>query len=129
MEFNEVKKLKEYYTLEEAISYRKRLWSKNVNTLYALSDRLFDDLDTEENVFIINEFFEKNKYNIERIDVLIEFNKYEFEQFIENNILEEYVTDDIKYHVYIIDEDVFYTYDDFYKETTLNINKKEKFLW
>lgn len=129
MEFEKVKKLKEYYTLQEAISNRNSFWSKNVKVLYALSDRLFDDYDVEENIYIINEFFDKNKYNIDKVDVLLEFKKYEFEKFIDDKVLEEYKSDGIQYHIYIRDEDMFYMYDDFYKKEELIIDKKEKLLW
>ena len=69
MNFQEVKNY--FHTLNEAKNFRSQLWKKNNIIIENLTEKLYDDFDIEESVFIINDFFNKDIYSLDKIDVLI----------------------------------------------------------
>lgn len=128
MNFEETLEIKEYFSsLNEAIDFRKPLWEKNVKHIEDISDFLFDNYDIEDSIFIINEFFDRNVYSTEKIDVLIELSKFEFEELLENKVIDRFQSDDIQYHVYVKDEKRTYSFNNFFKESNLKIDVKQHY--
>ncbi len=127
MNFNQVVSLKNYFnTLNEAIQFRTTLWEKNITNLELLEQELFDNFDIEDSIFIINEFFNKNNFSLDVIDVLLEVTKSQFENMIDEQTIQKFNNDGTCYHIYIKDEDRFYTFNDnFFKEGTIDLDIKK----
>ena len=124
MNFDNVLEIKNYFqTLSEAKSFRSILWSKVDKSLKQLEEDLFDIVDLEEGISIANDFFDKSIYSLDKVDVIVSLTKEQFEYVIEENIIQKYISDNINYYVFILDENKYYNYNgSFFKEKTLNIN-------
>lgn len=119
MNFQEVKNY--FHTLNEAKNFRSQLWKKNNIIIENLTEKLYDDFDIEESVFIINDFFNKDIYSLDKIDVLIKLDDNKFEELVESKIMAEYITDDINFHFKVGDK--FYLYNNyFFKKENINLN-------
>lgn len=120
MTLNSIIESKEYFqTLNEAIEKRRSFWQKNIKILETLKQDLFDYLDIEE-FFIINEFLEKHTHLVDKIDILIELTNFQFEQLLDEKILDKYNTDNICFHIKTKNENYIKT-DSFYKKENLTI--------
>lgn len=116
---------KRYYnSLDEAILNRARLWNATRSTISSLSQKLFDDLDIENSIFIINEFFNKDLYSINSIDVLVELSQEQLESVVDLKILEQHRQDNINYYIYVQESNRYYVYKDFLKEEKFDVNIK-----
>ncbi len=122
--------LKNYYnTINEAKQFRQKLWEKNSNILNQLKQDLFDEFSIEENIFIINEFFDKSIFNLSNMSVLLELSKDEFEQVVDSGIIPKYKTDDIDFYIHIIDEGISYHYNGmFFKKQPVSIDIKKNYV-
>ncbi len=124
MTFSNTAESKNYFqTLEEAIVQRPALWNKNNKILESLRQDLFDYIDVEE-LFIINEFMEKDIHTVNKIDVLIEMSKLQFEQLLEERILNKYSSNDLNFHIKVESEGYIKT-ENFYKIENLIIKNKQ----
>ncbi len=121
MNFNNSIEKNYFHTLNEAKSFRPQIWKKNNIIIEKLIDDLYDNFDIEESVFIINDFFNKDIYSLDKIDILIKLDNNKFEELIESKIIEKYQADDINFHFMV--EDVFYVFNDsFFKKESLNLD-------
>lgn len=114
---------KEYFdSLQESliIANRKKLWENNKQKLDYLREQLFDLYDIET-IFVINEFLEKNIYNINKIPILIETNKNNFEDIVESCFVQNIVSD---FDFYFLVEDILYFFDKDWREVEKEIEKQ-----
>lgn len=84
MNFRTTTEHQTYYSLSDVLKedYSKaRLWTRNEDDIYELKQTLFDLYDVE-NIYIINEFFDKFHY-IETIPILFEIDEHSFEELAE----------------------------------------------
>ena len=124
MTFNNITESKDYFqTLEEAIQQRQSLWSKNSKILESLKQDLSDYIDVEE-IYVINEFMEKNLHTINGIDILIELSTLQFEQLLEEKILDGYNIDNINFY-FKTDKESYLKTEDFYKKENLVIKCRQ----
>jgi len=126
MTFSNIAESKNYFqTLEEAIVQRPVLWNKNNEILESLKQDLFDYIDVEE-LFIINEFMEKDIHTVNKIDVLIEMSKLQFEQLLEKKILDKYSSDGLNFHIKVkVENENYIKTENFYKIENLIIKNKQ----
>jgi len=125
MNFNDVIDSKNYFTLSEAKLFRQNIWKSIDVILKQLNQELFDELSIEESISITNDFLDKNIYSINKVDVVVSLTKEQFEHFIDQDIISKYISDNINYYVYILDENIYYNYNDFFfKEKKLEIDIK-----
>jgi hypothetical protein len=123
MKFNK----KEYYTLKEAITQHGTLWSKCNNVLFSLNEEL-KDLDDNNQIEIINEFFDKEIISLDKLDVLITVTNESLENIMESKLIERHTNDYINYHVYDNDKEQYYIYNSFLKQEKLVIEQKHNYL-
>lgn len=118
MNFNDSIEKNYFHTLNEAKNFRSQMWNKNNIIIENLIEKLYDDFDIDENIFVINDFFNKNIYSLNKIDILIKLDNNKFEELAESKIMIEYETDDINFHFMV--EDKFYIFNNsFFKKENL----------
>ena len=121
MNFNDSIEKNYFHTLNEAKTFRPQVWKKSSVIIEKLINELYDNFDIEESVFVINDFFDKNIYSLNKIDVLVKLDKNKFEELVESKIIEKYQADDINFHFMV--EDVFYVFNvSFFKKESLNLD-------
>lgn len=96
MNFEESLYKKYYYSINEVIKNdynKKEILESLQDKIDEIKDTLFISYDVEE-IYLINEFFEKNKF-IDRLSVLIELDQRNYEELYETNFK------DLKYKNFI----------------------------
>jgi len=121
MNFNDSIEKNYFHTLNEAKTFRPQVWKKSSVIIEKLINELYDNFDIEESVFVINDFFDKNIYSLNKIDVLVKLDKNKFEELVESKIMTEYEHDNINFHFVV--ENVFYVFNNsFFKKENLSLN-------
>lgn len=121
MNFNNSIEKNYFHTLNEAKNFRPQVWKKNDVIIEKFADDLYDNFDIEESIFVINDFFDKDIYSLDKIDILVKLDNGKFEELIESKIMAEYQTDNINFHFMV--EDIFYIFNNsFFKKENLNLD-------
>lgn len=87
-----------YYSINETLqndSFRNKIWEENKDYLLVLKEELFLHYDIE-NIYVINEFFEKNTL-VENIPILIDIDKINLEEMAESEF-SQFDNDAIDYY-------------------------------
>jgi hypothetical protein len=128
MDFNSALKKNIFLSLDHTLSLttRKDLFDKNQKYLELFKEELSDKYEAK--MYIINDFLDESKYEINTIDVLIEMNNRDFDDFIDSSMLFDYYSDYINYFFKV--EDRFFCYDKenkSFNSTKLKIDNKINF--
>lgn len=122
MKFND---LKNYYpTLNEALkdSRRKSLFVSKQNKLLELKEKLFDVYDVED-IYIIDDFFDKSIFSINKLPIYCEMSQQSFDAFVEQKEIYGLIED---FSLYIhTPNHLFYLKNELWNTTSDKINKKE----
>lgn len=121
MKFDEATNKKEYYsTVTEALPKRPIL-EKYKDKILLIQSEMFNLFNLHNNISIDKSFFDKDKYIVEQIPLIVELDTFnEFEQIVEGNLLDYYLKDEgLKIYI-IIGEQVFVK-NDYWEEISLQL--------
>lgn len=110
--FNDIKNLNET---------RKLILDDNKTMIDEIKQKMFDLYDVE-NMFVINEFLDKDVYNVEYIPLLFSLSKGNFEDLVENKQLKDFYSNNIKLNILV--ENKLYIFDEYWHEIENKILKK-----
>lgn len=115
-----ISRKKHYSSFSEMISnnQRKSIWEEYKNSLFQLTTELKDLYDINE-VYLINDSIIKNIYKIDNLSILYEFNKQDFDDFVDSMIIEDF---DFDFYCNVDDKIYHYNGSSWIKEN-LKINK------
>jgi len=118
MNFKSLKTANYISSINEAKNFRP-IWNKISSIIENLNQELFDYFDIEESTFLINDFFNKDIYSLDKVDILIKLNYPKFEELVESKFFKKYENDNINYHFCV--ENNFYIYNGFFKKENIII--------
>jgi hypothetical protein len=105
-----------YIELNEAIRVHANLWSK-INKI--ITD-LKEHTEYDFTLYVLNEFFEQEKYNLDKVSILVETD--DIEQILENKLIDQYDYEAINWYLKIGNNYHIYK-DGFWKKQPLEIKK------
>ena len=101
MIFNELQNKKEYYnSLNELKNNHPRnmILKENKVIVDELKQLMFDKYNVED-IYLYGDILEKNKYNVDALDLLIYIDKTEFEKMVDDFFLEDYNKINFKFNI------------------------------
>lgn len=122
MKIDEVINKKSYFnSLEEAKEFRPSLWNNVSDIISKLKEDMFDYIHIDNNIFIMNEFFNRDIYKLEKVDLLIKLSREDLEVFMENKIIDDVDTSHLNIFIDLLKEEASYEYvDGFFKSTVID---------
>jgi hypothetical protein len=108
-----------YIELNEALQVHSTLWDKIKKNITELKECTEYDFE----LYILNEFFEQEKYKLDQVSILVETD--DVEELLEDKLIERFESEHINWY-FKINQDYYIYQNGFWKKQPLEIVKKEK---